>query len=81
IRNARRVAPEQFDFILGIIHDHPVYQYQAKRRQAAFEAQLKVALYRLGHIGFLSSFEAIGRTLGIGAGPAKTYTDSCVDAL
>lgn len=76
-----RMSYEQFNYIVNIIKDSPVFQKTGRKNQKPVSIQLKVALHRLCHDGSLSSYKAIARIMGITEGTAFMYTRRCIDAL
>src|SRR5690554_4197694 len=80
-RDALRVTPQQFEYLVEMIKNHPIFLSHGRRRQEEVAIQLKVALHRLGHDGSLSSYSAIGRVLAVSTGSVKKYTGRCVIAL
>jgi len=60
-KDALRMTPQQFEYVLKKIEGHHVFRTKGNGPQADVRVQLKVALHRLGHDGSLASFTAIGR--------------------
>ncbi|KAF9538544.1 hypothetical protein EC957_006466 [Mortierella hygrophila] len=79
--DAFRMTKPQFDFVLNLIKDHPGFATRWKKPQQRVEVQLKVALHRFTHDGSLSSFNALGRQMGVSVGSVIRYTRRCASAL
>jgi hypothetical protein len=79
--DAFKMTKPQFDFIVNLIQEHPVFETRWKKPQALVDVQLKVALHRLTHNGTLTSFSAIGRQLGVPVGSVVRYTRRVANAL
>ena len=60
------MTKQQFDFIIDLIKDHPVFVRHGKKPQRDVVIQLKVALHRLAHDGSLSSLTAISTLTPLG---------------
>ncbi|KAG0300881.1 hypothetical protein BGZ99_003613, partial [Dissophora globulifera] len=80
-QEALRLSPEQFNYVVKLIQDHPIFQQTGKKPQKEVTIQLKVALHRLAHDGSLSSFKAIARVMGITTGSVVKYTHRVIEAL
>ncbi|KAF9410369.1 hypothetical protein BGZ76_005527, partial [Entomortierella beljakovae] len=80
-KDAMHVTPLQFNFIVEVIQDHPVFLRRGRKPQREVATQLKVALHRLAHDGSHSSYSAYRRILDVSVGSIVTYTRRCVDAL
>jgi len=80
-KDALRVTPRQFDYIVHLIADHPVFLSNGPTPSADPAIQLKIALHRLGHNGTLASFRSLGRTLDCSQGSVVRYTRNCIVAL
>lgn len=80
-KDALRVTPRQFEYILHLIADHPVFLSDGPTPSADPAIQLKIALHRLGHNGTLASFRSLSRTLHCSYGSVTRYTRNCVIVL
>ena len=76
-----RMSPEQFDHVVTLIKDNPVFRKKGKKPQLDVPTQLKIALHRFAHYGSLATFKAIGRVMGVTPTAAVKYTERVVDAL
>ncbi|KAF9340077.1 hypothetical protein BGX26_009112, partial [Mortierella sp. AD094] len=68
------MSVEQFNHIVGIIQNDPVFHSRGRKSQREVAIQLKVALHRLCHDGSLSSYKAIARVMAVTEGAAIKYT-------
>ncbi|KAK3805280.1 MAG: hypothetical protein J3R72DRAFT_508070 [Linnemannia gamsii] len=71
----------QFEYIVDLIKDHSMFRTTGRKRQVLVSVQLKIALHRLIHDGFLSSFNTLDRLLGVSVGSVIRYTTWCTSAL
>ncbi|KAK3827380.1 MAG: hypothetical protein J3R72DRAFT_367884, partial [Linnemannia gamsii] len=75
-----RVTPTQFQILLDLIRDHPVFHSaNPLRPQAPVRVQLTVALYRLGSRGISTYKTAF--TMGVGQGSVDLFTRRCIEAI
>lgn len=75
------MTPRQFNFIIEVIKDHPVFERKGRKPQADIVVQLKVALHVLAHDGSHASDSALARILAVSVGSMENYYKRCVIAL
>lgn len=80
-RKKLRVEPDEFDYLLSHIQDHPVFHNNSNNEQMSVAIQLAIWLIRAGHYRNLASPKDVSQWAGVSLGMVDNATKRCMLAF